>query len=110
MFKLGHYTDGDWVEHSHPPIYAINAIDGPSSSILTTAPGSDPTVFERLATCMAPPYYLLYVLHTPRGEEEAGRYQSPAISEAEFASFIQKFEQFLKNDGRFDIWLHSQID
>lgn len=50
---------------------------------------------------------MLYVLHTPRGEASAGRYQSPAMSRREFTSLVERFEAFLCSDSRFDLWVHS---
>jgi hypothetical protein len=51
--------------------------------------------------------HLLYVLHTPRGEGEPGRYQSPALSAGEVRAFLEKFSPFLSGDARFDLWAHS---
>lgn len=63
-----------------------------------------------MAECLEPPYYLLYVLHTPRGEAPPGRYQSPPLSSTEFRKFLDGFGAFLQADGRFDLWVHSQTD
>jgi hypothetical protein len=93
------------VEHSHPPVYEIVG-----ETLVATAPGSDPLLFERLAELLDPPCFLLYVLHTPRGEGEPGRYQSDALSRAEIASFLNRFSSFLQRDSRFDLWIHAPTD
>lgn len=59
---------------------------------------------------MSPPYYLLYLLHTPRGEAEPGRYQSPPLSLDELKGFLARFAAFFRADARFDLWAHSPQD
>jgi hypothetical protein len=46
-------------------------------------------------------------LHTPRGEALAGRYQSPELSVEQFEKFMERFEGYLRADGRFDLWGYS---
>lgn len=105
MFKLGALAGEEWVEHSHPPVFQIER-----ARVLATAPGGDPLIIQRLARCLAPPFFLLYVLHTPRGEGEPGRYQSPEISLFDLDTFLSRFEGFLRADARFDLWPHSAND
>lgn len=110
MFKLGHYVAGECVEHSHPPIYALEPSAGAGEKVVATAPGSDWIVFQTLAQVLNPPFFLLYVLHTPRGEGDAGRYQSPELSLGEVDRFLSQFGCFLRSDARFDLWAHSIED
>ena len=70
-------------------------------------PGSDPEIFLRLTRCLEEPLFLLYVLHTCRGEAELGRYQSPELSFREVEGFVWEFKPFLSADGRFDLWAYS---
>lgn len=49
----------------------------------------------------------MYVLHTPRGEGEPGRYQSAEIGVEGFRAFMSRFGSYLAADARFDLWLHS---
>jgi hypothetical protein len=102
LFKLGCLKGDTEVEHSHPAHFAVG-----NRRIVATAPGSDVTVFRRLAQYLEPPLFLLYVLHTPRGEGEPGRYQSTPVSNTELNSFLDHFSQFLSGDGRFDLWVYS---
>lgn len=103
MHKLSHLVGHDWVEHSFSPVFAIG-----DRSIAGGVPAGDSSVFENLATCLSGPIALLYVLHTPRGEAPAGRYQSPQLDLSEFRAFVQKYQAFLSGDARFDIWAHSR--
>ena len=43
--------------------------------MFSAAPGGDAAVFLALIGRVEPPYKVLYVLHTPRGEGEPGRYE-----------------------------------
>jgi hypothetical protein len=109
MTKLSHLVDGVWQAHSYPALYELDDASG-SPRLLAGVPDGKPEPFERLAACLKPPYFLLYVLHTPRGEGEPGRYQSPEMSAADFHAFLARFGAYLANDGRFDIWLHSPAE
>ncbi|MBB4844222.1 hypothetical protein HNP55_002758 [Paucibacter oligotrophus] len=109
MQKLSHAIADSWVPYSHKAVFSVSANDL-SERILAGVPGGDPTPFVHLVSCLEPPYFLLYVLHTPRGEGEPGRYQSPAMSQQQFHEFVQRFGNFLSSDARFDIWAHSSSD
>lgn len=110
MFKLGCRIADAWVEHSHPPVYSLTNTSSDNIKVVATAPGSDPVVFQKLADCLTPPFFLLYVLHTPRGEGDPGRYQSHEIAREELVQFLRRFDRFLRSDSRFDLWLHSTAD
>jgi hypothetical protein len=105
MPKLSYFSGGEWIEHSHPPTFAQE-----SKRVVAGVPNGDSEIFERLLLSLEPPYFLLYVLHTPRGEGRAGRYQSPSFSAAQVREFLGSFKQFLSQDARFDIWGHSPSD
>lgn len=103
LFKLGCLKGDAWAEHSHPAHFESHA-----DRIVATAPGGDIAVFRTLSDCLEPPLFLLYVLHTSRGEGEPGRYQSPPLSRTDLNSFLDHFSDFLTCDSRFDLWVHSQ--
>ncbi|TJZ77378.1 hypothetical protein [Chitiniphilus eburneus] len=109
MHKLSHAVADSWAPYSHEAVYSISSLDG-GSRILAGVPDGNPTPFTHLVSCLEPPYFLLYVLHTPRGEGDAGRYQSPAISLGQFQEFMQRFGGYLSSDARFDIWAHSPAE
>ncbi|WP_457422576.1 hypothetical protein [Roseateles sp. P5_E7] len=109
MHKLSHAVADGWQPHSHLPVYSLKP-SGQGTRILAGVPGGDPTPFERLVLCLEPPYRLLYVLHTPRGEAEAGRYQSAEVSPEQFHAFMARFGNYLSSDARFDVWAHSATE
>jgi hypothetical protein len=102
MHKLSWLEGSEWVEHSHPPTFAVER-----TRVVVGVPRGDPEVFARLLTSLEAPYFLLYVLHTPRGEGRAGRYQSPSLAASQVWEFIDRFKRLLSQDARFDIWGHS---
>lgn len=101
-----HGDDGD-IPFSHPAVYQVSTTPSGIRRVIAGIPDGDAKVFSAIASCLEPPYFVLYVLHTPRGEGEPGRYQSPALSSEEFSEFVEKYADFLKADSRFDIWMHS---
>jgi len=110
MYKLGHEVDGEVVEHSHPPRFMRQIVapgDPGRSRLVIGVPGGDPTVLGALALHLAEPLFVLYVLHTPRGEGEAGRYESEEIDHAALRAFLDRYARFLAGDGRFDLWVIS---
>lgn len=107
MHRLGHMVDGEEAVHSHAPTYRLPSADSRKPRIVVGVPDSDPNVLLRLARCLDDPLFLLYILHTPRGEAEAGRYQSPELMFGDVESFVEDFRPFLAGDARFDLWLYS---
>lgn len=101
MHRLEHLIDDKWVAHSFPPVFS----DG--ERVVAGVPSGDPSVFQSMVECLEPPYYLLYVLHTPRGEAQSGRYQSPLLSLEQVKEFLFEFKLLLCGDSRFDLWAHS---
>jgi hypothetical protein len=106
MHKLSHWCNGEWTRHSYPPVFSITAA-GSTTRLVSVAPDGNVVPFERLVLSLDPPYFLLYILHTPRGEGQAGRYQSPELTTEEVRAFLVKFAKYLSADARFDLWAHS---
>jgi hypothetical protein len=75
--------------------------------LLISATPAKPNLFRELAGCLASPLYLLYVLHTPRGEGAAGRYQSPPLDREQVGDFLATFTPYLAGDARHDTWVYS---
>lgn len=109
MHKLSYALADSWAPFSHRPVYSMSSADS-SARLVAGVPAGDSLPFATLVASLAPPYLLLYVLHTPRGEGAEGRYQSPAISLQEFQDFMGRFGAFLSADARFDIWAYSMED
>jgi hypothetical protein len=61
----------------------------------------------KLAPEVGSEFYVLWVLHTPRGGSSAGRYQSPLLKFSEVRDLLARFGDFLEHDGRHDLWLHA---
>lgn len=107
MYKLGHLQDGKWNEHVHAAEYHLPISAKDIQRVVAGVPRGNPEVFTKLVLALQHPYHLLYVLHTPRGEGQAGRYQSSPIDETELQGFLSEFGRFLAQDARFDLWAHS---
>jgi hypothetical protein len=110
MFKLGQLKNDQWVEHSFAPVFRLATSTDRTPRIIAGIPKGDATILDRLLQCLEPPYYLLYILHTPRGEGEPGRYQSPQLSAEQVTAFLSRFQAYLSADARYDIWVHSPAD
>src|ERR1700682_1373827 len=108
MEKLSQLRGDKWVEHSHPPVFTELETESRAIRILAGVPGGDWLPFQRLVLEMEPPYILLYVLHTPRGEGDPGRYQSDDVSGPELQNFLERFGAYLSSDSRFDLWAYSR--
>ena len=107
MHKLSALQDGEWYDYSSTPVYEYSP---GANRIVAALPSGTSEYFQKVVSSLAPPYVLLYVLHTSRGESAQGRYQSPDLSANEFEAFITKFGQYLSLDSRFDIWARSPND
>ena len=108
MFKLSFLRGDATVEHSHPPTFKTAVTSSGTRRLVVGVPAGDRAVIQTLARELPEPLYLLYILHTPRGEGEAGRYQSPELNAAELSDFIALFGAFLSGDGRHDFWIYSR--
>jgi len=103
-YRFGHRIDGDWKPYSYPAVFESGR------RIVAGVCDYDLTVFEHMVECLQPPFRLLYVLHTPRGEARPGRYQSPELSLAQVKTFVTQFHSLLAGDGRFDLWAYAALD
>jgi hypothetical protein len=77
--------------------------------LIATSP-SKPGLFREMARRLAEPFFILYVLHTPRGEGVPGRYQSPPLDSQQLDDFIATFTPYISGDARHDLWVHSVSD
>jgi len=107
MYKLSFQRGDAWVEHSHPPEYREETLSGGTVRIVAGVPAGDSTVIRTLAAELPAPFFLLYVLHTPRGEGEPGRYQSPEMDHAQLDSFLAEYGALLSGDSRHDFWIYA---
>ena len=64
------------------------------------------TVTRRLSG----PFQVLYVLHTSRTDAELGRYESPELNAEAVHVFLDRFDGFLSEEARHDLWVRSHGD
>ncbi len=101
--------DIDGVETAAPTsaLFEWQQMTSGKARLLITAPPDQPGLFRALCDCLASPLFMLYVLHTPRSEARAGRYQSPQLDNNQVADVLAAFQPYLAGDGRHDTWVHS---
>ncbi len=104
--------DVDGVEAAAPSsaLFERQQMASGKPRLVITASPAKPKLFRQIAGCLASPLFLLYVLHTPRGEQVAGRYQSPPLDGEQVEEFLVTFAPYLAGDGRHDVWVHSAGD
>jgi hypothetical protein len=104
--------DVDGVEAAAPSLAVFEPQQMASGKprLLIAATPDKPGLFRELAGCLAAPLFLLYVLHTPRGEGAPGRYQSPELDSQQADDFLADFTSYLAGDARHDTWVHSASD
>lgn len=107
MRKLDYWSGMDWTEHSFSAQFACTGAAAGTSRLVVGVPHGNAEIVKSLVSSLEPPYFLLYVLHTPRGEGKPGRYQSPGLSREQLYEFISEFGPFLSGDARFDLWARS---
>jgi len=106
MHKVSEDADGEWTERLGANVYLREIYSG-GERVRLAVPANARSVMRALAECLPAPHQLLYVLHTPRGEGEPGRYQSEMLPDGELRKFLDRFEDFFWADGRHDLWLRS---
>ena len=103
--KIRLLSDGEWKFSSFPKTYI-----GENGRLVLGVNDGDMALLKDLVSVLASPVYVLYVLHTARGEADTGRYQSPALTTEDVISVLEQNEEFLLVDSRFDLWVHSPGD
>jgi hypothetical protein len=103
LYKLHRIVGEESSPYTHPAVHRLT----PGQRIVAGVPGGDVEIFIALIDRLAGPFHLLYILHTTRGEAELGRYQSTRIDKAEVLRWLRRFADYLRADGRFDLWAHS---
>jgi hypothetical protein len=98
---------GIWENRDCPAAYARETVSSGRDRLALSLPQSATDVFRRLAEMMSEPFLVLYILHTPRGEGEKGRYQSEEITKTDLDEFLTTYERFFAEDARHDIWIRS---
>jgi hypothetical protein len=107
MFKVLEQIEGNWVERDGPAVFCREATNDGGLRLRVSVPRDDAFLLSKLVQSLRPPFQLLHVLHTPRGEGETGRYQSPALSRMQIQDFLRRFEAYFLADARYDLWVRS---
>lgn len=106
MHKVSEEVEGEWVDRLGAKVY-LREIGSRRERLRLAMPANARSALRALAERLQAPHQLLYVLHTPRGEGEPGRYQSELLPDRELQAFLSRFEDFLWADARHDLWLRS---
>lgn len=107
MRKLTLDRCGIEVEQSPPAVFERRAMSNRLPRIVACVADGRSSLLRLLAAALPAPFFVLYVLHTPRGEGLPGRYQSRELSREDLESFLRKYERFFSDDGRHDLWVYS---
>ncbi|HEY1425517.1 MAG TPA: hypothetical protein VGF50_02490 [Caulobacteraceae bacterium] len=99
--------DGAEVEQSPAAVFERGVMSSGEERIFLDVPDQHPDLLRRLCELLPPPFYVLYVLHTPRGEGEAGRYQSAELSMDQLSAFLRRYSSYFYADARHDLWVYS---
>jgi hypothetical protein len=100
-------VDGTDRGYAASAIFQKQVMSSGQQRVWLAVPPEMPTLFGRLVDLLPPPLYVLYVLHTPRGEGEPGRYQSAELSRDEVRWFLARFSTYFASDARHDVWVYS---
>jgi hypothetical protein len=109
VFKVLEQIGGKWIERDGPAVFQRKATNDGRERLRVSIPRDEAFLLFKLVECLPPPLQLLYVLHTPRGEGEAGRYQSPRLSRKQVLDFLRRFEAYFLADARYDLWVRSAL-
>lgn len=105
--KLTLAIDGVETEQSSTATFEREIMSTGMERLLISVPPQYSDLLRRLAEILPPPYYVLYVLHTPRGEGDPGRYQSTELTWPDLSDFLVRYSRYLAGDARHDLWVHS---
>ena len=105
-YKLGALVENEDIAYDYQDHFTIEQTTG-SDRLCIGATKRHIDLLLALAEPLDPPFYLLYLLHTPRRPHQAARYQSPALEWTEVVPFLRHFQPFLEQDARHDLWLHA---
>lgn len=106
MFKLGCHRNNELQEYRYSDLYNVEQNSSYERITIGLAQGHIDAVLDLIAV-LNEPFYMLYILHTSRTDNESGRYQSEKLSYDEISALFNNFREFFKNDSRHDIWIHS---
>lgn len=95
------------IPHVWGNLYEKQQTTGPQRLCIAAA-GGFADLMLRMVMLTGGPCKLLYILHTARWGSETLRYESPALDLQQVTEFFEQFSEYLENDGRHEIWIHSR--
>lgn len=104
--KIARCHEGREEPYSHPAEFRISDTPFGMPRITATVPFGEVSVIQSLIRDLDEPIFLLYVLHTTRGEGPVGRYLSGELTREATGRFLKRFAVYFRADARFDLWLH----
>jgi hypothetical protein len=108
IYKFGWFPDGA-TDTPYEPANTWARVTTPKLDRLEIAPRTDQIKLLQLLTKQMPePFFILYVLVVPRMNAEPGRYQSSPLERGELEAFLLKYQDFLENDGRHNLWIRGE--
>src|SRR4051812_26533815 len=109
--KLGVILDDVEVRAIRLDRYELFVYQNGTPSLRVQSSGSMTDMVIRLSERMQGPWYVLYVLLTPRGDHEPGRYQGIEIeNHVDLAIFLAKYRDYFDGDGRHHLWVGSAVN
>jgi hypothetical protein len=106
LFKLGSVFGETIVRYRYSNAFQVEPTTG-ASRLRISVEEAPLSLLWKLADLLTPPFFVLYILHTSRCDSQIGRYQSPAVQFEAVNDFMTEFCEFLTEDARHDLWLHS---
>lgn len=107
MRKMTLELDGKELDQSSHFIFEKQITKTGTRRVVAFVPDERAGLLQQLSALLSEPFYVLYILHTPRGEGEPGRYQSAELSREELDRFLARYRSFLADDARHDLWVYS---
>ena len=107
MRKLTLELNGNEIDQSPAFVFEVQVMKAGTRRVVAFVPDGQADLIQRLSTLLPEPFYVLYVLHTPRGEGEPGRYQSTELSREDLDRFLTRYRLFFAGDARHDLWVYS---
>jgi hypothetical protein len=106
LFKLGSLRGESVAPFRYSNHFKIEKTTGPDR-LCIGVDEAQVSLLWRFVFSLPAPYYVLYVLQTSRCGSQLGRYQSPPLDFEALNRFMAQFCEFLTNDARHDLWIHS---
>ena len=106
--KLSTLEESGWAPNRYERVYWLEDTGAGQRVVAAASEDQVEIVLHLAAVAAAGTFALLWVLHTPRGGSQPGRYQSPPLSLEEARRLLLEHRALFEQDGRGDIWIHSK--